>query len=99
MIEPVRVGDFDYEKENIIKYLKENENIDPYGMAVNMFNKNWMEPSNEALQLICKMANKLKQIDHQEEEQKINPGTKPDTLIISHTYASFPLYVKNYLLE
>ena len=32
MKEPVEVGGFNYEKEEIIKFLKENMDIDPYGM-------------------------------------------------------------------
>jgi len=32
MKEPVEVGGFNYEKDEIIKFLKENMDIDPYGM-------------------------------------------------------------------
>lgn len=32
MKEPVEVGGFNYEKEEILKFLKENMDIDPYGM-------------------------------------------------------------------
>ena len=32
MKEPVEVGGYNYEKDEIIKFLKENMDIDPYGM-------------------------------------------------------------------
>ena len=58
MKDPVRVKGTNYERESIIKFLKDNNNNDPFGNYVDTSNLKYLKKSCDIVLNLCFRANK-----------------------------------------
>ena len=56
MNDPVQVNGRDYDRQNIVDYLKVNGNIDPKGKIVNVNDPNYLLRSSSIILKLCKQA-------------------------------------------